>query len=59
MIVYKISHTLHEQAEYVAAENASEAIQKLKKEYITSDFPNGRIEDKDILNVKLLGDLIV
>lgn len=59
MMVYEISHTLDSQAEYVAADSPAEAIEKLKKEYITENCPNGRLSDADIVTVNKIGDLII
>lgn len=59
MMVYEISHTLDSQSEYVAANSPAEAIEKLKGTYITDDFPDGRVNDKDIISVVKLGDLIL
>lgn len=59
MMVYEISHTLDNQSEYVAANSPADAIAKLKKIYITDDFPDGRVNDKDIISVVKLGDLIL
>ena len=59
MMVYEISHTLDNQSEYVAANSPAEAIEKLKNFYITDNFPDGRINDKDIISIVNLGDLIL
>ena len=59
MMVYEISHTLGNQSEYVAANSPAEAIEKLKETYISDGFPNGRINDKDIISIVNLGDLIL
>ena len=59
MMVYEISHTLANQSEYVAANSPAEAIEKLKNFYITDNFPDGRINDKDIISIVNLGDLIL
>ena len=59
MMVYEISHTLDSQPEYVAANSPADAIEKLKKTYTTDSFPDGRINDKDIISVVKLGDLIL
>lgn len=59
MMVYEISHTLGNQSEYVAANSPAEAIEKLKNFYITDNFPDGRINDKDIISIVNLGDLIL
>lgn len=59
MIVYEISHTLDSQAEYVAADSPAEAIEKLKKEYVTENCPSGRLSNADISSVTKLGDLII
>ena len=59
MMVYEISHTLGNQSEYVAANSPAEAIEKLKETYVSDNFPNGRINDKDIISIVKLGDLIL
>ena len=59
MMVYEISHTLGNQSEYVAANSPADAIEKLKKFYITDNFPGGRVNDKDIISIVNLGDLIL
>lgn len=59
MMVYEISHTLDSQAEYVAADGPTEAIEKLKKVYKTDNCPNGRLNDDDITSIIKLGDLIL
>ena len=59
MMVYEISHTLGNQSEYVAANSPADAIEKLKNFYITDNFPDGRINDKDIISIVNLGDLIL
>lgn len=59
MMVYEISHTLSNQSEYVAANSPADAIEKLKETYITDNFPGGRVNDKDIISIVNLGDLIL
>ena len=59
MMVYEIAHTLDSQVEYVAADNPVEAIEKLKKEYVSDSYPNGRLDDADIVTVNKIGDLII
>ena len=59
MMVYEISHTLGNQSEYVAANSPAEAIEKLKETYVSDNFSNGRINDKDIISIVNLGDLIL
>lgn len=59
MFIYEISHTLNSLPDYVGAESPNDAVEKLKSTYIHENIEKSRLEDKDILSVTKLGDLIL